>query len=118
MTELVACLSTGKGTWAHVSRLINDQEWENIILITNDFGKEKFTSDKKFEMIVINSNETISKLVEQISAGLKDKIKGTEVAVNLISGSGKEHMAMLSALLKIGVGIRFIALTQEGIKEI
>lgn len=118
MTELVACLSTGKGTWEQVSRLIDGQEWENIILITNDFGKEKFTSDKKFEMIVVNSNETISNLVEQISSGLKEKIKATEVAVNMISGSGKEHMAMLSALLKLGVGIRFIALTQDGIKEI
>jgi len=42
MTELVACLSTGKGTWGHVSRLIADGTWEKIILITNDFGKENF----------------------------------------------------------------------------
>jgi len=24
MTELIACLSTGKGTWGHVNRLIED----------------------------------------------------------------------------------------------
>ena len=41
-----------------------------------------------------------------------------ETAVNLISGDGKEHMALLSALLKLGVGIRLIALTKEGVKEV
>jgi hypothetical protein len=49
---------------------------------------------------------------------LKDKIKGTEVALNLVSGTGKEHMAILAALLKLGVGIRLVALTKEGFKEI
>jgi len=38
--------------------------------------------------------------------------------VNIVSGDGKEHMALISALLKLGLGIRFVALTKEGIKEI
>ena len=42
----------------------------------------------------------------------------TEAAVNLISGNGKEHMAVISALMKLGLGIRLIALTPNGIKEI
>ena len=117
MTDLVACLSTGKGTWGHVGRLINDQEWGNIFLITNEFGKDKFTADKKAEMIVINPNQTITALVEDIKNALDGKLSG-DVAVNLISGSGKEHMALLSALLKLGVGIRFVALTGDGIKEV
>ncbi len=117
MADLVACLSTGKGTWGHVSRLINDQEWDNIFLITNEFGKDNFTIDKKAEMIVVNPNKTITALVEDIKNALDGKLSG-DVAVNLISGSGKEHMALLSALLKLGVGIRFVALTGDGIKEV
>ena len=46
------------------------------------------------------------------------KIKDSEVAVNFVSGTGKEHMALLSALLKLGIGIRLLALTKEGVTEI
>ena len=42
MTDFVACLSTGKGTWGNVKRIIEEGEWDNILLITNDFGKENF----------------------------------------------------------------------------
>jgi len=28
MTTLIACLSTGKGTWGHVSKLIEDEKFE------------------------------------------------------------------------------------------
>ena len=38
MTDLIACLSTGKGTWEHVARVINCMEWNNIFLITNEFN--------------------------------------------------------------------------------
>ena len=49
---------------------------------------------------------------------LKGKIKDTEVEVNFISGAGKEHMAIMGALLKLGVGIRLMALTRDGVEEI
>ena len=118
MTELIACVSSGKGTWGHVARLMQDQEWDKIILITNEFGKENFKAEKPAEIIIINENKFLPDLIEDIKTQLKDKIIGTEVAVNFISGSGKEHMALLSALLKLGVGIRLTALTKEGIKEV
>ena len=118
MADLIACLSTGKGTWAHLARLIEEQEWDNIFLITNEFGKENFKPKKQVEFILINSNRFLPYLIEDIKAQLKEKVNPTDVAVNLISGSGKEHMAVLSALLKLGVGIRLVALTTNGIKEI
>lgn len=118
MTELVACLSTGKGTWGHVGRLIQEMEWEQIFLITNEFGKENFTTEKKAEYIIVDANKGIKEIREDIEAKLKGKIKGLEVAVNMISGSGKEHMALIGALLKLGVGIRPIALTKDGAEEI
>ncbi|MEK6974296.1 MAG: hypothetical protein AABW41_03630 [Nanoarchaeota archaeon] len=116
--ELVACLSTGKGTWGHVSKLIQDGKWDNIFLITNDYGKENFTKDDKTELIAVNMNIGINELRDDIYNNLKERIKGTEVAVNFISGIGKEHMALVSALLKLGVGIRLMALTKNGVEEI
>jgi hypothetical protein len=119
MTTLVACLSTGKGTWGHVARLVAEEDWEKVILIGNDFAKENFKIEKKdTEFIVIDPMRHLPELVEEIKKGLDGKIKGAEVALNIVSGSGKEHMAVLSALLKLGFGIRLVALTKEGVKEI
>ncbi len=118
MTELIAFLSTGKGTWGHIAGLISKDEFEKVLLLTNDFGKENFTANEKTELIVVNANDDYEKLRDQIQSSLKDKVKGSEVAVNFISGSGKEHMALMGALMKMGVGFRLVVSTQEGIKEI
>ena len=118
MACLVASLNTGKGTWAHVSRLIADQEWEKIFLVSNQFGKENFTNTKPFEMIVIDDRQDLEEIRDYIKSQLQGKLTGTEVAVNLISGSGKEHMAIMSAILQLGYGMRFMALTKEKVKEI
>ena len=119
MTDLVACLSTGKGTWGNVNRVISEGEWEKIFLFTNDFGKENFKNeDKKVELIIIDPRKPLIELIEEIKKSLEGKVNGTEVALNLISGSGKEHMAILSAIMKAGLGFRQVALTTEGIKEI
>ena len=118
MTDLVACLSTGKGTWVHVAKLIKDQNWDKVFLITNQFGKEKFTPDEKTELIVVDSNKPINELVEDIRKSLVGKLSMGDAAVNLISGTGKEHMALLSALLKLGAGIRLIVSTDSGVKEV
>ena len=115
--QLIAYLSIGKGTWGHISHLISNEEWENIILVTNEFGKENFTPEKPAEFITVKSEQPLLSLTEEIKEKLKGKIQ-KEVALNLVSGTGKEHVALLSALLKLGVGIRLIALTKEGVKEL
>ncbi|MFH1591006.1 MAG: hypothetical protein ABIC95_03680 [archaeon] len=113
MTTLIACLSTGKGTWAEVVALINTEEWENIFLLTNEFGKEKFTSPKDAELIVLDAGKSMDELFEQMRAALDGKVSGTEVAMNLSSGSGKEHMALIAAVLKLGLGLRLVT-AQDG----
>jgi len=115
--ELIALLSTGKGSWGQVAGLINKGEWANIILIGSDFA-EKFSCDKKHEFIKINSEEKIMELRDFLKEKLKEKIKGMEVALSIASGEGKEHMALISALLSIPVGIRLVVLTQDGILDL
>jgi len=117
MTDLVANLSTGKGTWGHVGRLINEKDWDNIFLITNEFGQKNFTTEKEVNFIVINPITPLDDIKNHITKELKDKLKN-EVALNVVSGSGKEHMAILASLFNLGIGIRLIAITQDGIKEI
>jgi len=112
--ELVALLSSGKGTWGQVAGLINREEWDNIILVGNEFA-QKFSCSKKHDFIKIDTSKTLVELKKEIMEKFKGKIKGTEVALSIASGDGKEHMALISALLSSPVGIRFVVLTKDGI---
>ncbi|MBI3027480.1 hypothetical protein HYY70_05180 [Candidatus Woesearchaeota archaeon] len=118
MTDLVACLSSGEKSWAHVARLINEGDWKNIFLITNEFGKKNFKSEKNINFTVVDFQKPAFELIDEIQKSLRGKFTDLEIALNLVSGNGKEHMAVLSALLKLGVGIRLMAVTKEGVKEL
>ncbi|MBI2673191.1 hypothetical protein HYX19_02945 [Candidatus Woesearchaeota archaeon] len=120
MTILIACLSTGKDTWGHVGKLINEENWDKVFLVTNSFGKEKFTAKKEIDFIVVDIDKPLEELKNEVYSQLKSKIRPseTEMALNLYSGSGKEHMVILSSLLKLGLGIRLIAVTNKGIEEV
>lgn len=118
MTDLVACLSTGKGTWGHVDGIIEGMEWGKIYLITNDFFKDKIKSKKNAEIIAVDTNKTITEMADDIKKALSGKINDLEVGLNIVSGEGREHMAIISALLQLGLGIRLVALTKEGVRGI
>jgi ERCC4-related helicase len=115
--ELVTLLSSGKGSWAQVSGLIKYGEWDKVIILGDDFAK-KFTHEKPFEFIEVDLNKRIKELRDEFSKKLKGKLKGTEVALSIASGNGKEHMALISALINLPVGIRFAALTKEGVIDL
>ena len=121
MTELIACLSTGKGSWREVSALIREGKYDKIYLITNDFGKQNYTKDDKTELIAVikdRRDQTLTQLRDEIHDALKDKVKDIEVAINFVSGSGDEHMALMSALMKLGIGFRIVLLTENGVIEL
>ena len=115
--ELIALLSSGKGTWAQVAGLIKKGDWDKIFLFGDTYAKN-FTCDKETTFITIDSNKPIRILKDEIQTKLKGKLSGFEVALSVASGTGKEHMAILSAVLKLGLGVRLVALVKEGIKEI
>lgn len=115
--ELVALLSSDKEAWGQVSGLISHGDWDKVILIGGDDSKE-FTHEKKFELIKVDLNKKIKDLRDDLLNKLKGKINGTEVALTIASGGGKEHMALISALINSPVGIRFAALTKEGVIDL
>ncbi len=118
MTSLIACLSSGKGTRAHVKKVMEAINWDKIFLITNKQWEEEFKKTKNTEFIMIDTRKTITEMAEEIKKALEEKIKDFEVALNIVSGEGREHMALISALLKLGLGIRLVALTKKGVMEI
>jgi len=108
MTTLIACLSTGKGTWGHVGKLINSKKFEKVILVCNQWSKDNYQNEKGAEMVIIDGYKPLEENLAILEPTLKEKVTDTEVALNMVSGSGSEHMAVLSALLKLGVGIRLV----------
>jgi len=38
--------------------------------------------------------------------------------ISIVTGNGKEHMALISALINLPVGIRFAALTKDGVIDL
>jgi len=113
--ELVALLSSGKGTWAQVSGLIKRGDWEKIILLGDSFASNFKVEGKKSEFIKIDLTRPIKEVKQEIIEKIKGKIDGLEVALTIASGSGKEHMALISALIDLPVGIKFVVLTKDGI---
>ena len=113
--ELVALLSTGKGSWGQVAGLMKKGEWQKVIILGAPFAKDFNVNDVPFDFIEYDPNLSLVELKKSLEQKLKDKFDEMEVAVSIASGNGKEHMALLSALLSIPVGIRFTALTRDGI---
>jgi len=118
--EFVALLSSGKGTWGQVAGLVKRGQWEKVFLVCTEFAASKIKSfdfSQNAEVVSINFDKPILDVIEDIKKKLRDKFTGMEVSVSLASGEGKEHMALISALLNLPVGVKFVALTKDGIAE-
>jgi len=108
-------LSTGKGSWGQVAGLMQKGEWEKIIIVGTSFAKDFIVKDVFFEFVEYDPKKSLVQLKKEFEKKLKGKFGGIEVALSIASGNGKEHMALQSALLSIPVGVRFTALTKEGV---
>jgi hypothetical protein len=113
--ELVALLSTGKGSWGQVAGLMQKGEWEKIVVVGAEYTREFNVPGIAFDFVEFDPNKGLVALKNDLQKKLAGKFEGMEVALSIASGNGKEHMALQSALLSVPVGIRFTALTKEGI---
>lgn len=112
MVTLICSLSRGKGSWGHVTRLISDTTWDQIVLITNDWCKQNFAPTKEVSWIMINRNMGFELMKKTIKDGMP---KAKEVALNMISGDGKEHMATLQAVRDLWPNYKLCILTKDGL---
>ena len=109
MTTLIALLSSGKGTWAQVNSLITSYKWSKIILFCNEYAYKNYENTSpnilKLQLPITHTQET----VDTISQVLRAQINDLEIALNLVSGDGFEHMIILSGVIKAGLGFRLVA---------
>ena len=96
-----------------------EQDRVGVAEIARDKAHRKLADRYCFEDHGLSYNDLQDvDLKKEIIEKLKNKIEGSEVALSIASGTGKEHMALISALLALPVGIKFVVLTREGIKEL
>ena len=115
--ELVAFLGEDKENWGQITALINRGEWEKIIVVKNKKTGE-FASGKKIEIVNIDTTKPLLEVKADLMDKLKNMLGELEVSLSIASGTGKEHMALISALLSIPVGIRLVVFTKEGVETI
>ena len=113
--ELVALLGSDRESWGQVSALLNHGTWDKIILIKNSDNAD-FQAPDNAEVIEINTSLPLLALKKSIMDKLQGKFSEFEACLSIASGNGKEHMALISALLSLPIGIRLVAFTQNGVE--
>ena len=113
--ELVAFLGKDKESWGQVIGLINNGDWEKIILLKSK-DAISFPELQNTESIIIDTSQTLVSLKQELMQKLKGKFSGLDVHLSIASGDGKEHMAVIAALLSLPVGIRLAVFTKNGVE--
>ncbi len=116
--HLVALVGNDKENWGQITALMHRMECEHIVLVVNNTVND-FPASEKCSVIEIDNTLPLLELKKVLIESLKPQIgKEFEVAVSLASGTGKEHMALISALLNIPVGICLAVYTKQGVQII
>ncbi len=115
--EFVAFLGTDKENWGQIAALMEKLVGcEKIILVKNKYV-EPFPIARDCSLIEIDSTKSLIEIKDELHKKLKKELsKDFEVTLSLVSGTGKEHMALIGALLAIPVGIRLVAYTKRGVE--
>ena len=115
--QLIAIALTGEGSWSIIHSLSEHENFENNIILTNSFGIQNIKPNQKTKLIEINPDKPILELKEDIKKLLQPEIPGMEVGLNIDSGTGKEHKALLCALIELGVGIKMVTIENNQLIE-
>ena len=113
--ELIATVGADKDSWGQVTGLINHEAWDKVILVKNKSVSD-FPKIEGAEEIPIDTTLPLLELKAFLTERLKPCISAFDAYVSLASGSGKEHMALISALLAIPTGVRLVAFTKQGVE--
>lgn len=114
--EFVAFVGNDQETWGQITALLNRLEYDTAVLVVAKQAAG-YPTNEKTQIINIDSEQSMSALRDELASKLKKVIGGEfEVMLSLASGTGKEHMALLSALLNLPVGVKLVVYTKEGVQ--
>ena len=114
--EFVACVGTDEHNWGQITALLNRLEYEKAVLVVDALASG-YPTNERCTVVKVDMGQPLLLLQKEVQDKLKKTIGGEfEVALSLASGTGKEHMAVLSALLNLPVGVKLVVYTKEGIQ--
>ncbi len=110
MAVLIACLGESS-TWQPVLKLATMPEWEKVLFLGPQSVKDAVQLKPHMEFLVVDDKLPVIQLASLIAQKL-GSVFG-EVGLSMVSGSGALHMALLSAVLKCGGGIRLVHFSEK-----
>jgi len=115
--DLVAFIGKDKENLGQVTALVNKIECDKILLIKDKTTPKPLFNSEKITFIDVDTTKTLIDLKEEMKTKLKEKLNSEfEVALSIAAGTGKDHMALISALLSAPVGIKIVAYTKKGVE--
>jgi hypothetical protein len=114
--EFVCFIGSDEKNWGQIKALLNRLEYDKAVLVV-DKEIMGFPENEKCKVVKVNAGAGLLDLKKEIMEKTKSLLSGDfEVSLSLASGNGKEHMALVGAMLSLPVGVRLVAFTKEGIK--
>jgi hypothetical protein len=117
MGTLIALLGTGKGTWVEVHSILQLRAFEDVVLFVDDWAMKEYKNEYKATVVPI-ADLPIDQLVAYSKEHIKKNSNAAEfdVAVNIASGTGKQHAALMTAILQLGYGVRLVTVENGQLK--
>lgn len=114
--KLVCFLAKEKEGYGQISALVNNFEHESLIIVKDKSTENPFQSNK-CSVVNIDASADLVTLKENMQDLLRRELQSDfEVALSLASGNGRDHMALVSALISVPVGVRFVVYTKKGVE--
>jgi hypothetical protein len=122
MSTLITILGTGKGTWHEVHALLALRAFDSALVFIDDWAAKSYQNEYGATLNPVPEQATSEQLIELFSERIKQHQTATgnaaefDVALNLASGSGKQHAALLAAVLRLGYGVRLVSVENNELK--
>ena len=113
MKTFLGVLSTGKGTWGQVAHIVDNTDYDKVYLVSNEWAQDKFSCTKKVNWIIIDPRKGFSEILDEIKGQFPKELENLDI--NLHSGSGKEHSAILAILKEKKINFDIVTINADGI---
>jgi len=117
-------VSFGKDSADTVYSVIKSGLFDKIYIVADSLNVEHYVKphvqdNVKIVLLKLDYSKASEDLVPELYLLLKkhfmeDKVQDLDMAVNIASGTGKEHSVIISTLMKLGYGIRLVDLDKDG----
>lgn len=109
MSVLITLLGTGKGTWLEVHNILRLHAFEKVIIFIDSWAAKDYKNEFGAILVPLPDEASTTELVGIMKQHVVNIPKTDfEVALNIASGTGKQHAALFTAVITSGFGIRLV----------